>query len=71
MDAFIGGVHSSGWLRHIHSILETSLTVARNLQQGVNVLVHCSDGLRLPLPYARFYRVLPHIFIQFTFFNRL
>lgn len=44
MDAFIGGVHSSGWLRHIHSILETSLTVARNLQQGVNVLVHCSDG---------------------------
>lgn len=44
MGAFVNGLHSSGWLRHIHSILETSLTVARSLQQGVNVLVHCSDG---------------------------
>lgn len=44
MAAFINGVQSSGWLRHIHAILDTSLLVARSLQEGVNVLVHCSDG---------------------------
>ena len=44
MAAFISGVYSSGWLRHIHSILETSMAVARSLKEGVNVLVHCSDG---------------------------
>ena len=44
MAAFINGIQSSGWLRHIHAILDTSLLVARSLQEGVNVLVHCSDG---------------------------
>lgn len=47
MAAFISGVHSSGWLRHIHAILDTSLAVARSLEEGVNVLVHCSDGCPL------------------------
>lgn len=46
MAAFINGIQSSGWLRHIHAILDTSLLVARSLQEGVNVLVHCSDGIR-------------------------
>ena len=44
MAAFLNGAQSSGWLRHIHAILDTSLAVARSLQEGVNVLVHCSDG---------------------------
>lgn len=44
MAAFLSGLQSSGWLKHIHSILDTSLAVARSLQEGVNVLVHCSDG---------------------------
>ena len=49
MAAFINGIQSSGWLRHIHAILDTSLLVARSLQEGVNVLVHCSDGQFLSL----------------------
>ena len=61
MGAFVNGLHSSGWLRHIHSILETSLTVARSLQQGVNVLVHCSDGSYL-LFIIYYLLFLSHIF---------
>jgi myotubularin-related protein 6/7/8 len=59
MAAFINGIQSSGWLRHIHAILDTSLLVARSLQEGVNVLVHCSDG-----QFYKFKKVSFHFFYK-------
>ncbi|KAF7280256.1 hypothetical protein GWI33_006252 [Rhynchophorus ferrugineus] len=44
MYTFLNGLESSGWLRHIKSILDTSLFIAEALEEGVNVVVHCSDG---------------------------
>lgn len=38
-------LHQSGWLRHIHDVLDGSAIIAR--QVGINhshVLIHCSDG---------------------------
>jgi myotubularin-related protein 6/7/8 len=44
MSAFINGLEGSGWLRHIKSITDAALSVARTLDEGSSVLVHCSDG---------------------------
>ncbi|XP_030749831.1 myotubularin-related protein 6 [Sitophilus oryzae] len=44
MNSFLSGLESSGWLRHIKSILDTSLFIAEALQEGISVVVHCSDG---------------------------
>ncbi|XP_066999702.1 myotubularin-related protein 8 isoform X3 [Anabrus simplex] len=44
MSSFLNGIESSGWLRHIRSILETSWFIAQALEKGVSVVVHCSDG---------------------------
>ncbi|KAH7952763.1 hypothetical protein HPB49_000957 [Dermacentor silvarum] len=44
MGAFLGGLEASGWLRHVRAILETAHFVARAVEDGVSVLVHCSDG---------------------------
>ncbi|OXU28235.1 hypothetical protein TSAR_009646 [Trichomalopsis sarcophagae] len=38
------GLESSGWLKHIRAILETSWFIARNIINGISVVVHCSDG---------------------------
>lgn len=62
MAAFINGVQSSGWLRHIHAILDTSLLVARSLQEGVNVLVHCSDGSQTLMQW------IIHVKLEWVFF---
>ncbi|GAB0136698.1 hypothetical protein EsDP_00004991 [Epichloe bromicola] len=38
-------LHQSGWLRHIHDVLDGSAIIARRI--GINhshVLIHCSDG---------------------------
>ncbi|KAK6701605.1 hypothetical protein SNK04_011526 [Fusarium graminearum] len=38
-------LHQSGWLRHIHNVLDGSAIIARQI--GINhshVLIHCSDG---------------------------
>ncbi|KAF5018369.1 hypothetical protein F66182_9656 [Fusarium sp. NRRL 66182] len=38
-------LHQSGWLRHVHNVLDGSAIIAR--QVGINhshVLIHCSDG---------------------------
>lgn len=38
-------LHQSGWLRHIHDVLDGSAIIARQI--GINhshVLIHCSDG---------------------------
>lgn len=44
MYSFLNGLESSGWLRHVKAILDTSLFIAEALEEGVNVVVHCSDG---------------------------
>lgn len=44
MSSFLGGIESSGWLRHIRSILEASWFIAQAVEEGVSVVVHCSDG---------------------------
>jgi myotubularin-related protein 6/7/8 len=45
MSEFLGGLESSQWLKHIRSILETSMFIAKAIvEQGRSVLVHCSDG---------------------------
>lgn len=44
MGAFLNGLESSGWLKHIRSILETAWFIARAVSNGVSVVVHCSDG---------------------------
>ncbi|KAF2353747.1 Myotubularin-like phosphatase domain [Trinorchestia longiramus] len=44
MSAWLSGVESSGWLKHIRIVLESGVLVAKELAAGVSVLVHCSDG---------------------------
>ncbi|CAB0035156.1 unnamed protein product [Trichogramma brassicae] len=44
MSTFLNGLESSGWLKHIRAILETSWFIARNVINGISVVVHCSDG---------------------------
>lgn len=44
MSSFLSGLESSGWLRHIKSILDTSWFIAQALEEGISVVVHCSDG---------------------------
>lgn len=44
MSMYLSGLESSGWLKHIRAILETSWFIARNIVNGISVVVHCSDG---------------------------
>lgn len=44
MTAFLGALESSSWLKHIRSILDTSLFIANAVDGGISVVVHCSDG---------------------------
>ncbi|XP_059484789.1 myotubularin-related protein 6 isoform X1 [Neocloeon triangulifer] len=44
MNNFLGGIEASGWLRHIKAVLDTSLFIVQAVQEGVSVVVHCSDG---------------------------
>ncbi|XP_047515465.1 myotubularin-related protein 8 isoform X1 [Pieris napi] len=44
MSSFLSGLESSGWLKHIKSILDTSWWIASAIDSGVSVCVHCSDG---------------------------
>ncbi|XP_017763624.1 PREDICTED: myotubularin-related protein 6 isoform X2 [Eufriesea mexicana] len=44
MSTFLNGLESSGWLKHIRSILETAWFITRAVSNGVSVVVHCSDG---------------------------
>lgn len=44
MNSFLQGLESSGWLRHIKSILDTSMFIAKAIELGISVVVHCSDG---------------------------
>ncbi|XP_011313448.1 myotubularin-related protein 6 isoform X1 [Fopius arisanus] len=44
MSAFLKGLESSGWLKHIRSILETGWFIAKAISNGISVVIHCSDG---------------------------
>ncbi|XP_066971474.1 myotubularin-related protein 6 isoform X3 [Macrobrachium rosenbergii] len=44
MGGFIGGVESSGWLKHVRSVLDTASFITNSIMDGISVLVHCSDG---------------------------
>jgi myotubularin-related protein 6/7/8 len=44
MNHFLGGIESSGWLKHVKSVLDTSWFIAQAIEEGVSVVVHCSDG---------------------------
>ena len=45
MPAWHAALEASGWLKHIHTILEaTSRLVTLVATEGANLLVHCSDG---------------------------
>lgn len=43
-DAFISAIETSGWLKHLKSVLEAASFVARAITDGISVIVHCSDG---------------------------
>lgn len=43
-DAFVSALESSGWLKHIKSVLEAAAFVVKAVQDGISVVVHCSDG---------------------------
>lgn len=44
MSGFLSSLESSGWLKHIRAILETSNFIANAVHKGISVVVHCSDG---------------------------
>ncbi|XP_062506632.1 myotubularin-related protein 8-like [Corticium candelabrum] len=55
---------SSGWLKHIRSIVETSIFIAEALaEQKRSVLVHCSDGIER-LRCALLPRLLIHFYYR-------
>ena len=44
MNSYLNGIESSGWLRHTKAILDTSWFIAQTVDDGISVVVHCSDG---------------------------
>uniref|UniRef100_A0A3P9MIX1 Myotubularin related protein 7a n=1 Tax=Oryzias latipes TaxID=8090 RepID=A0A3P9MIX1_ORYLA len=45
MSDFLEGLESSGWLKHIKAVLDAGIFIAKAIaEEGVSVLVHCSDG---------------------------
>lgn len=44
MSGYLSALESSGWLKHIRAILDTSYFIANAIYKGISVVVHCSDG---------------------------
>ncbi|XP_075870593.1 myotubularin-related protein 7b isoform X1 [Nelusetta ayraudi] len=45
MTDFLLGLENSGWLKHIKAVLDAGVFISRAVaDEGVSVLVHCSDG---------------------------
>jgi myotubularin-related protein 6/7/8 len=44
MSGYLNALESSGWLRHIRAILDTSYFISNAIYKGISVVVHCSDG---------------------------
>ena len=44
VNAFLSAIDGSGWLKHIKAVLETAAFIAKSVDEGITVIVHCSDG---------------------------
>lgn len=44
MEGFLTDLGNSGWLKHIKTVLDTSLFISSAILSGQSVMVHCSDG---------------------------
>ncbi|XP_061440167.1 myotubularin-related protein 7 isoform X4 [Rhineura floridana] len=45
MSDFLWGLENSSWLKHIKAIMDAGIFIAKAVaEEGVSVLVHCSDG---------------------------
>lgn len=44
MNAFLSALEGSGWLKHVKSIIETAAFITKAIEDGISVIVHCSDG---------------------------
>ncbi|KAM3865052.1 myotubularin-related protein 7b [Diretmus argenteus] len=45
MTDFLWGLENSGWLKHIKAVLDAGVFIAKAVaDEGISVLVHCSDG---------------------------
>jgi len=44
MSQYLKIVDSSGWLRHLRSIVECGKFIAESITRGTSCVVHCSDG---------------------------
>ena len=44
MNTFLGGIDASGWLRHIKALLDAAWFMTQAVDNGISVVVHCSDG---------------------------
>ncbi|OWF52869.1 myotubularin-related protein 8-like isoform X2 [Mizuhopecten yessoensis] len=44
MNSFLSSIEASGWLKHIKSVIDTSVFIVNAVRNGISVLVHCSDG---------------------------
>uniref|UniRef100_A0A3P8ZU59 Myotubularin related protein 7a n=1 Tax=Esox lucius TaxID=8010 RepID=A0A3P8ZU59_ESOLU len=45
MSYFLEGLESSGWLKHIKAVVDAGVFITKAIaEEGISVLVHCSDG---------------------------
>ncbi|XP_002164142.1 myotubularin-related protein 6 [Hydra vulgaris] len=45
MSSYLKGIEDSGWLKHIKSVMDTSLFIAKAISiEKRTVVIHCSDG---------------------------
>lgn len=44
VNNFLGGIDASGWLKHIKALLDAAWFMSQAVEEGISVVVHCSDG---------------------------
>lgn len=44
VNNFLGGIDASGWLKHIKALLDAAWFMTQAVEEGISVVVHCSDG---------------------------
>ena len=44
MDGFMTELANSGWLKHVKTVLDSSISIMTSVLEGTSVIVHCSDG---------------------------
>lgn len=40
----MSGIDTSGWLKHIKALLDAAWFMSQAVEEGISVVVHCSDG---------------------------